>query len=678
MTNRFFLILKTSFMVIVFLGLGAPLKTGSDAGENKEEAVIGRVHFEDQADLNLLAQSLDVWEVDHDQFSLVAYLTPFEYFQLVAGGYQVEIDPDQTSRMKQTIQPLADQTSGIPGFPCYRTVEETYTSLGQVAAEVPQLATWIDIGDSWEKFSSGGVQGNDIYTLVLTNSAISGPKPKFFLMAAIHAREYATAELAARFAEYLVENYGTNPDITWLLDYSEVHILPIANPDGRKIAEGGIYWRKNTNDTDGCSNTNLWGTDLNRNSSFKWGLVGASQDACDETFRGSAPASESETRALQEYLAGIFTDMRGSGDQDPAPIDTAGLLITLHSYGESILYPWGWTPEPAPNQIPLRTLGRKFGFYSAYQVCQSGEPGCIYLTSGSSDDWAYGELGLPAYTFEVGTSFFESCSYFEEQILPEQFPALLYAFKAARLPYQNPSGPDSIDLQLSAQRVAPGAGLHLSFTADDTRYSSTGWGDEPSQTIAAARFSLGWPSWISGSENIDLLPADGTFDSPQEIFTAAIDTSDLEMGKQVIFVESQDADESWGVPSAAFFWISPVEFQPDFSPDISYGQGPPGSKSIFHLQVTNMGTQDDTFDIQVGSNSWPVILSSSTVGPLIPGQSSLVKIEVSIPGSAQTGEQDLAILVATSRGNPAQFTSAQVLTSTRPPRLYLPQISNHH
>ncbi|MGW8225231.1 MAG: M14 family zinc carboxypeptidase, partial [Anaerolineales bacterium] len=380
-------------MVIIFLGLGAPLKTFSEAGERDEEAVLARVHFEDQADLSLLAQSLDIWEINHDQLNLVAYLTPREYRQLVLDGYQVNIDPDLNSKIKQKVQPLAGQTSGVPGFPCYRTVEETYTSLGQLAVEVPELAAWIDIGDSWEKITSGGIQGHDIYTLVLTNSDIPGPKPKLFLMAAIHAREYATAELAARFADYLVENYGANPEITWLLDYYEVHILPIANPDGRKIAEGGIYWRKNTNNADGCSNSNLWGTDLNRNSSFKWGLAGASQDACDETFRGSAPASESETQAIQDYLAGIFADRRGSGDQDPAPIDTAGLLITLHSYGDAIFYPWGWTAEPAPNQNSLRTLGRKFGYYSGYQVCQSGEPGCIYPSSGSTDDWAYGELG---------------------------------------------------------------------------------------------------------------------------------------------------------------------------------------------------------------------------------------------------------------------------------------------
>ncbi|NIV31744.1 MAG: peptidase M14, partial [Anaerolineae bacterium] len=80
----------------------------------------------------------------------------------------------------------------------------------------------------------------------------------------------------------------------------------------------------------------------------------------------------------------------------------------------------------------LETLGRKFGYFNGYEVCQSGEPGCIYATTGTTDDWAYGELGLAAYTFELGTAFFQGCSYFEGTILPRNLPALLYAFKAAR------------------------------------------------------------------------------------------------------------------------------------------------------------------------------------------------------------------------------------------------------
>ena len=99
----------------------------------------------------------------------------------------------------------------------------------------------------------------------MTNSAIAGPKPKLFVTGAIHAREYATAELATRFAEYLVNNYGVDADATWILDYHEVHVMLQTNPDGRKKAETGLSWRKNTNQNYCGATSNYRGADLNRN-----------------------------------------------------------------------------------------------------------------------------------------------------------------------------------------------------------------------------------------------------------------------------------------------------------------------------------------------------------------------------------------------------------------------------
>ncbi|MEZ4615683.1 MAG: hypothetical protein R2867_09240 [Caldilineaceae bacterium] len=50
----------------------------------------------------------------------------------------------------------ARQSAGIPGFPCYRTVEETYADLQDLATSHPTLARWVDIGDSWDKSTAGG------------------------------------------------------------------------------------------------------------------------------------------------------------------------------------------------------------------------------------------------------------------------------------------------------------------------------------------------------------------------------------------------------------------------------------------------------------------------------------------------------------------------------------------
>ena len=96
----------------------------------------------------------------------------------------------------------------------------------------------------------------------------------------------------------------------------------------------------------------------------------------------------------------------GPADGDAAPADTQGVMISLHSYYPQVLFPWGWSAQPAPNQAGLRTLARKFGYFTGYEACQSGEDNCIYMTDGTTDDFAYGELGVAAYTFELGTELF--------------------------------------------------------------------------------------------------------------------------------------------------------------------------------------------------------------------------------------------------------------------------------
>jgi hypothetical protein len=256
--------------------------------------------------------------------------------------------------------------------------------LAALAAANPGLAEWTDIGDSWDKVTGGGPAGYDIFVLRLTNESIPGDKPTFFLMAEIHARELVTAETAARLAEYLLANYGVDPDITWLLDYYKIYIVPMTNPDGRKMAETGDWWLKNTDSDDGCTNPGSWGTDLNRNHSFKWNMGGSSGAPCDEVYHGPSAGSEPEVQAIQNFVLTIFPDQRGPGDSDPAPVDTTGLFITLHSYSQLVLWPWGWTSADSPNHTQLQTLGRKMAYFNSYTPQQSND---LYPTSGTSDEW---------------------------------------------------------------------------------------------------------------------------------------------------------------------------------------------------------------------------------------------------------------------------------------------------
>ncbi len=315
---------------------------GEDGGQT---ITLWRIDFDDAAQLNALAAGFDVWEVNHADGYVVAPLTAAQQAQLALQGRRVQRDERTFDLQLPALAPALSSLDAIPGFPCYRTVEKTERDLAALALQYPDFAAWIDIGDSWDKVQPGAPGGYDIHVLVLTNRQLTAPKFRFLLTGAVHAREYVTAEMAARYAEYLLANYGVDPDVTWLLDYGEIHIIPFANPDGRKFAERGYYWRKNTNNANGCSD--WYGVDLNRNSSFKWdaceGPDCSSGDACAVTYRGSAPASEPETQAVQTYAEAIFANQHSDAPSEAVPDAASGLFISLHSYGGLVMFPWGWS-----------------------------------------------------------------------------------------------------------------------------------------------------------------------------------------------------------------------------------------------------------------------------------------------------------------------------------------------
>jgi Ca2+-binding RTX toxin-like protein len=480
-------------------------------------------------------------------------------------------DPNYNGLQVEDI-PVQITDSTIPGYNSYRTVEETYSDLSQLAEANSNLASWVDIGDTYDKTAPGGAPGYDIFSLELgnKNTENNGEKPVLFVQGAIHAREYVTTEIATRFAEKLVAGYGVDPESTWLLDNVDIRVVPIVNPDGRKFAEQGYSWRKNTNPGEGEESVEfpLYGVDLNRNYASKWGEIegGASTDPADLTYQGSDPFSEPESQALRDYLLQTFPDQKPEDEFAPAPNDATGVYLDLHSFGNLVLYPFGWTNEPAPNREGLRNLGLKFGYFTgvdgeAYDVQQAIG---LYPTSGTTEDWVYTTLGTAAYTIEFGTQFFEENEYFEETIVPEFTPALFYAAKSAYRPYQTSAGPDSLNVELNQAQVVSRTveSVVLTATANDTRYDDDNGNSPPEVTegrdlpeaanIAGGRYSIDAPSWIEGTQTFEMTAADGNFDRPVEELTATIDIRGLESGRHTIFVESVDANGDYGVPTAVF------------------------------------------------------------------------------------------------------------------------------
>ncbi len=523
-------------------------------------------HYPDQAALIRAAALFQHVIVDAKTQTLRVDTDDDGIAALEDAGLTVTINEADTARLRSfeaTLQEAIQSrrayvTDGgydsIPGYTCYRTVEGTYQTMDDLVAAYPNLSAIDVIGPTWQKMQNAAT-GYDMRAFRVTNMstiAADPDRPKMVVFGSIHAREYTPAELLTRMAEWLVNGYGTDVQATWLVDHVDFRFVLQANPDGRKKAESGISWRKNTDTTNGaCGGTpngnSQPGIDLNRNFPFHWnttGGQGSSGTKCNLTYRGPTAASETETQNLVGYVAGtlnngvygggVFPDRRPDDVSVASPDDYAGVFFDIHSYSQLVLWPWGDTTNAAPNKTPLQTFGRRLAWFNGYEPEQSDS---LYPTDGATDDNFYGSLGVPAYTIELGVNFFESCTTFTNTTYPKNLAALKYAARAASAPFKLPTGPDAYNL--AATVPAQGAGglyTTVSATIDDVRYNQTN-GMQTTYAIKAANAFVDTLPWQVGAAPIALAATDGNFNSPTETVTGNINLDGLAPGRHIVYVQ---------------------------------------------------------------------------------------------------------------------------------------------
>lgn len=511
--------------------------------------IIVRAYYDNQSQLQKLSEITPIWTANKSQkFAIVMVEEASEYHDIDGLNITMRIDQplqDQYFSRKQQFDGshAINGADTIPGFACYSTVEGTFARMDDMVSNFPNLATIMDIGDSWEK-TINVANGYDLRLLKLTNQNITGDKPIVFITTAIHAREYATAELGTRFAEYLLNQYNNNADVKWMLDHHEVQLLLHTNPDGRKMAETGLLWRKNTNQAYCAPGSNDRGADLNRNYSFEWA---ANNQECGQTFPGASPESEPEIDAVMTYARSIFEDNRGELPTDAAPEDTPGVFLDIHSFSQLILWPWGFTSNQSPNVDQLSAFGKRVAFFSGYRPQPISD---LTIAFGSSVDATYGELGVASLAFELGTSFFQDCESFENQIFPDNLQSLLYITRVARTPYISPLGPDIEQLSITPNYILSNQNTQIKGVANDDRYNQSN-GAQALDNIASVQMFVNDLPWLGvGATNLN--PVDGSFDAVSESFSGQINSASLASGRHTVYTTATDVSGKQGAIFAHF------------------------------------------------------------------------------------------------------------------------------
>jgi murein tripeptide amidase MpaA len=120
--------------------------------------------------------------------------------------------------------------------------DELTAILKDLAARRPELFTLESIGKSHE--------GRDIWTVTATNtgSGAASAKPAFWIDGNIHAAELTASLACLHYLQALEAGYGSDPDVTRLLDSRAVYVCPRINPDGAEwaLADKPRYIRSST------------------------------------------------------------------------------------------------------------------------------------------------------------------------------------------------------------------------------------------------------------------------------------------------------------------------------------------------------------------------------------------------------------------------------------------------
>jgi hypothetical protein len=380
------------------------------------------------------------------------------------------------------VAPARPASAAEPDYPSYdsryHSNAEMVAAIKAAQAAYPNLVKVTSIGKSY--------QGRDIWVAkVSDNVATDEAEPEVMVDALHHARERLSLEQALYLLAVLTRNYATDSEVRSIVNSRETWIVFSVNPDGQVYDVAGFpkrLWRKNRQPTPG---SRYVGTDINRNYDYHWGCCrGSSTNPAAWNYRGRAPFSTPEARVIRD-----FVNSRVVGGRQQIR-----LHVTLHTNGQQVLWPYGYTKKDVPGDMTLEdhrafvALGRAMAARNGYKPMQSSD---LYVTDGDQIDWMYGRHRIFSFTWELyppETPSDATDHYSPDEIIARETKrnraALLYSLRMAGCPY----------LAIGRQRANCGPFF-------DDMEAGTGWKVNPdgTDTATSGRWQRGIPHATSVS-----------------------------------------------------------------------------------------------------------------------------------------------------------------------------------
>ncbi|XP_075883324.1 carboxypeptidase A5 [Nelusetta ayraudi] len=328
-------------------------------------------------DVTDVATPVDIRVPTHSLKSVKMYLEGHGIlYTVMIEDLQALLDEEQEA-MEASARFAQPRTTNDFDYTNYHTIDEIYQFQDMLVAENPTLVSKMSIGKSYE--------GRDL--AVLKFSTGTG-RPAIWIDTGIHSREWVTQASGTWFAKKIVDDYARDPALKAILDKMDIFLEIMTNPDGFAYTQStNRMWRKTRKPNPGSS---CVGVDPNRNWLTGFGGAGASSYTCSETYHGPSAHSESEVKSIVDFVQ-RHGNIKG--------------FISIHSYSQMLLYPYGYTRTPCKDEIELHGLAKKAVAALSSLYGTSYRYGSIinviYQASGTTIDWTYDQGIKYSYTFEL-------------------------------------------------------------------------------------------------------------------------------------------------------------------------------------------------------------------------------------------------------------------------------------
>ncbi len=214
--------------------------------EDKKE-ICFYFYLQQDLDLDKLSNIISIDQLSHDRVFAYASKTEFKRFMELDIPYYLSLSPSQLATgivMKDKVD-----LDRLVVWDFYPTYEEYINIMNDFSTTYPELCEIVEIGESTE--------GRKILAAHINNDLSQVGEPEFLYTATMHGDETAGYIMMIALIDELLSKYGTDDQITNLVDNLDIYINPNANPDGTYA--GG------NSTVQGATRYNANSVDLNRN-----------------------------------------------------------------------------------------------------------------------------------------------------------------------------------------------------------------------------------------------------------------------------------------------------------------------------------------------------------------------------------------------------------------------------